>query len=209
MNSVPSDKRYLPPSKSRRPLCSIRGRTRLLALDLSVAVTSGTSCRTVRRTRARRSSSFNGSQAAKLSLLLFHSSQRSGCYNITSHLSRPQLRPISLELQASGFLHLVCPSTLNTEMESACHNDSFFGPAVTGCRGNFDFTIFFEATILSILPSALFILLAPWRFWQLKSRSCVVTGQALWYSKAVSCGNCPETIFSALTWLQGLHSSLR
>lgn len=80
-------------------------------------------------------------------------------------------------------------------MESACQNDSSFGPAVTGCRGDFDFTIFFEATILSTLPSALFILLAPWRFWQLKDRSCVVTGKALWYSKAVSYGNCHDTMF--------------
>lgn len=71
-------------------------------------------------------------------------------------------------------------------MGSICQNDSSFGPAVTGCRGDFDFTTSFEAIILSILPSALFLLLAPWRFWKLKDRTCVVAGQPLWYSKATS-----------------------
>lgn len=159
--------------------------THLLALEPFVVVTSGT---------ARRGSTVNGSKAAELSLLLSHAPRRSFCYDIPSHFNRPQLRLSLLGSQTSSFLALFCPNIVKTEMESACQNDSSFGPAVTGCRGDFDFTIFFEATILSTLPSALFILLAPWRFWQLKDRSCVVTGQALWYSKAVSCGNCQETI---------------
>lgn len=49
----------------------------------------------------------NGSKAAKLSLLLVHAPHHCGCYNITSHLSRPQLRSTSLELQASRILGLV------------------------------------------------------------------------------------------------------
>ncbi|KAL7945596.1 P-loop containing nucleoside triphosphate hydrolase protein [Trichoderma barbatum] len=38
--------------------------------------------------------------------------------------------------------------------------DGFFGPAVwtEGCRGGFDFTLSFEESILSLLPSALFLL---------------------------------------------------
>lgn len=41
-----------------------------------------------------------------------------------------------------------------------CINDNAFGPAVDGCRGDFDFTVVFEQSILSILPSACFITLA-------------------------------------------------
>ncbi|UKZ75697.1 hypothetical protein TrVFT333_003389 [Trichoderma virens FT-333] len=43
---------------------------------------------------------------------------------------------------------------------SACANDDAFGPAVKGCRGNFDFTVAFEKSILSILPNACFVILA-------------------------------------------------
>ncbi|KAM7197970.1 P-loop containing nucleoside triphosphate hydrolase protein [Naviculisporaceae sp. PSN 640] len=42
----------------------------------------------------------------------------------------------------------------------ACPSDREFGPAVSGCRGNFDFTIKFEDIILSLVPSALFFVLA-------------------------------------------------
>ncbi|RFU74819.1 abc multidrug transporter [Trichoderma arundinaceum] len=46
---------------------------------------------------------------------------------------------------------------------SVCENDDAFGPAVSGCRGNFDFTVTFEKTILSILPSTCFVILAALR----------------------------------------------
>ncbi|KAJ4859436.1 ABC transporter domain-containing protein [Trichoderma breve] len=46
---------------------------------------------------------------------------------------------------------------------SACANDDAFGPAVEGCRGNFDFTVAFEKIILSILPSACLVILAALR----------------------------------------------
>jgi ATP-binding cassette, subfamily C (CFTR/MRP), member 1 len=38
--------------------------------------------------------------------------------------------------------------------------DNNFGPSVNSCRRAFDFTLLFEQSILSILPSSLFILLA-------------------------------------------------
>ena len=41
-----------------------------------------------------------------------------------------------------------------------CLNDDSFGPFVDGCRDNFDFTKVFEQSILSIAPSACFVLLA-------------------------------------------------
>lgn len=47
---------------------------------------------------------------------------------------------------------------LTTFCEAA---DNLFGPVVpTQCRGGFDFTLFFEQAVLSILPSAAFILLS-------------------------------------------------
>ncbi|KID70390.1 ABC transporter FUM19 [Metarhizium brunneum] len=53
---------------------------------------------------------------------------------------------------------------------STCLGDNSIGPAVVGCRGDFDFTITFEETILSILPSACFIFLATPRLWVLSKR---------------------------------------
>ncbi|KAM7197149.1 P-loop containing nucleoside triphosphate hydrolase protein [Rhypophila sp. PSN 637] len=44
---------------------------------------------------------------------------------------------------------------------SSCTSDQRFGPAVsTDCRGGFDFTVKFEDTILSLLPSSVFVVLA-------------------------------------------------
>ncbi|OLN87143.1 Canalicular multispecific organic anion transporter 2-like protein 1 [Colletotrichum chlorophyti] len=51
-----------------------------------------------------------------------------------------------------------------------CRNDREFGPAVVGCRGDFDFTVAFELSILSILPSCLFLLSTSWRLVQLYNR---------------------------------------
>ncbi|KFG82056.1 putative ABC multidrug transporter [Metarhizium anisopliae] len=53
---------------------------------------------------------------------------------------------------------------------STCLGDNSIGPAVVGCRGDFDFTITFEETILSILPSACFIFLTTPRLWVLSKR---------------------------------------
>ncbi|KAE9378324.1 putative multidrug resistance protein [Stipitochalara longipes BDJ] len=40
-------------------------------------------------------------------------------------------------------------------------SDDVFGPIVQGCRSNFDFTLLFEQTILSIGPAALLLIFAP------------------------------------------------
>jgi ATP-binding cassette, subfamily C (CFTR/MRP), member 1 len=40
---------------------------------------------------------------------------------------------------------------------SGCQADEDFGPAVQGCRDDFDFTLKFELIFLSILPAAIFI----------------------------------------------------
>ena len=70
------------------------------------------------------------------------------------------------------FLPLSCHPNLNSlfklflynpNMFSSCEptNDDIFGPVIQGCRSNFDFTLLFEQTMLSMPPSAVLLLLAP------------------------------------------------
>ena len=40
-------------------------------------------------------------------------------------------------------------------------SDDVFGPIVRGCRSNFDFTLLFEQSILSIGPAVLLLIFAP------------------------------------------------
>lgn len=55
-------------------------------------------------------------------------------------------------------------------MSSSCANavDASFGPwAGSSCRGGFDFTLFFEQAILTIVPVSLFLLASPIRLYGL------------------------------------------
>jgi hypothetical protein len=45
--------------------------------------------------------------------------------------------------------------------------DDMLGPQVNGCQQNFDFTVLFEQSILTIGPSALLLLVFPIRIGQL------------------------------------------
>ncbi|OJJ99191.1 hypothetical protein ASPACDRAFT_120323 [Aspergillus aculeatus ATCC 16872] len=67
-------------------------------------------------------------------------------------------------------------------MESfTCTDDISFGPAVKGCRGDFDFTLKFETIILSILPSATFVVLSiPRGIWL--ARKSTVKGNVIFQS---------------------------
>ncbi|KAM0306073.1 hypothetical protein ACHAO8_010900 [Botrytis cinerea] len=49
--------------------------------------------------------------------------------------------------------------------------DDTFGPAVTSCARTFDFTLFFEQAILSLVPSTIFLLISPLRIWRLRISS--------------------------------------
>ena len=57
------------------------------------------------------------------------------------------------------------PTIAIVNMATTCEpmSDDLFGPIIDGCRSNFDFTLLFEQTILSIPPSAILLLLAPAR----------------------------------------------
>lgn len=47
---------------------------------------------------------------------------------------------------------------------SVCeHLDDTFGPHAANCRGEFDFTLLFEETILSLSPLAILLIIAPLR----------------------------------------------
>ena len=65
--------------------------------------------------------------------------------------------------------------------------DEVFGPVISPeCRGGFDFTIVFEQFLI-IVPTSLFIVVAPFRLLQLSKTSVkVVGGPVLQYLKLVS-----------------------
>jgi hypothetical protein len=61
-----------------------------------------------------------------------------------------------------------------------------FGPAVTDCRDNFDFTLLFEECFLSIVPSILLLLALPFRYRHLwKKRTKDVAQSPVYWAKAV------------------------
>jgi hypothetical protein len=68
---------------------------------------------------------------------------------------------------------------------SACLNDETFGPAVLGCRDNFDFTIKFERIFLSLVSASLFIVIAQVRIIFLAQGPRMVDGKLLWMLKVV------------------------
>ncbi|MCJ1309562.1 hypothetical protein MMC25_003222 [Agyrium rufum] len=67
-----------------------------------------------------------------------------------------------------------CPSSL----------DNIFGPVVHECRSSFDFTLLFEQSILSIAPSAILLLIAPPRLFQLLRSSAKTLPNAYRWTKA-------------------------
>lgn len=69
---------------------------------------------------------------------------------------------------------------------TTCNSDESFGPGVSGCRDEFDFTITFELIFLSALPSASFIILSLWRSFILSSRPTIVHAPILQLVKLVS-----------------------
>ena len=64
--------------------------------------------------------------------------------------------------------------------------DDTFGPYAGNCRGGFDFTLLFEDSILSILPLALLLLVAPFRISYLFRRAIKVDPSSWLASKLVS-----------------------
>ncbi|KAL0937343.1 ABC multidrug transporter [Colletotrichum truncatum] len=84
--------------------------------------------------------------------------------------------------------------------------DDYFGPQV---NGYFDFTVLFEQSILSILPTALLILLAPIRItWLLRNDVHVRSGKLLWLKlAAISVFLCLQVVLVALWALPSTPST--
>ncbi|KAK6854265.1 hypothetical protein PG995_009358 [Apiospora arundinis] len=57
---------------------------------------------------------------------------------------------------------------------STCKNDDLIGPNVSGCRDDFDFTIKFELVVFSVVPAAIFVILALWRTLHLSRKPVIV-----------------------------------
>lgn len=68
---------------------------------------------------------------------------------------------------------------------SGCLNDESIGPAVQGCRGDFDFTIKFEKIFFDLLPTAIFLATCLPRIVYLARRPAIVGGVFLRYAKLV------------------------
>lgn len=63
--------------------------------------------------------------------------------------------------------------------------DAAFGPAVEGCRNNFDFTLTFEQYFFSVVPSILFLIIASLRVEFLRKKKNLVHGKSLRFIKLV------------------------
>lgn len=59
---------------------------------------------------------------------------------------------------------------------SECISDQSFGPAVEGCRDNFDFTIKFERVVFMLIPTTIFIAISLPRLLYLMRRPVIVNG---------------------------------
>lgn len=84
-------------------------------------------------------------------------------------------------------------ANIGTGAATGCRNDYTLEPFVSGCRGDFDFTILFELVVLSILPAVCFLVISSHRIWRLRSRPVVIRGSLLSLSKLVSGCNYPTS----------------
>ncbi|OJK00423.1 hypothetical protein ASPACDRAFT_1880763 [Aspergillus aculeatus ATCC 16872] len=94
-------------------------------------------------------------------------------------------------------------------MASSCSPaaDNSFGPVIT-CLATFDFTLLFEQSILSIGPSAIFLLVVPWRFRSLYTANIkTVANKAHWRKLAVGFCLVGLQITSVVAWAR--HNLIR
>jgi hypothetical protein len=89
---------------------------------------------------------------------------------------------------------------------SACPDDESFGPAVRGCRGDFDFTITFEKIFFSLIPAPIFIAFALCRIVYLARKQAIVGGLFLRSAKLVR-QNCWAQCHRAQTLMLTMHRS--
>ncbi|KAM7193136.1 canalicular multispecific organic anion transporter 1 [Rhypophila sp. PSN 637] len=71
---------------------------------------------------------------------------------------------------------------------TGCLNDEALGPAVQGCRGDFDFTIKFESIFLSMIPAAIFTAVSLPRIVHLNRQPAIIGGTLLRFAKLTTIG---------------------
>ena len=87
--------------------------------------------------------------------------------------------------------------TISTQCQIEVEN--VFGPQVTECYDNFDFTLLFEESILYLGPLLLAISLMLIRSWQLKAQGTVIRKSILSVLKQVSAAS--KRSIPAEAWL--------
>ncbi|KAK3377548.1 P-loop containing nucleoside triphosphate hydrolase protein [Podospora didyma] len=70
----------------------------------------------------------------------------------------------------------ICLSNFTTMNFSGCLDDESLGPAVRGCRGDFDFTIKFEKIFFALIPAAVFIAVSMSRVVYLTRQPAIISG---------------------------------
>jgi ATP-binding cassette, subfamily C (CFTR/MRP), member 1 len=78
--------------------------------------------------------------------------------------------------------------------------DNEFGPVVDQSIRTFDFTLLFEETILSILPSSIFIILSVLRLYVLSTKKTITSGYRLKTGKLVGIPFCVSLVDVALIY---------
>ena len=113
-------------------------------------------------------------------------------YSLSLLLFRPPL-PLLLPRHRSSSSTASTHSAMSTQFlldtgPASCPPtaDDVFGPVISGCRQNFDFTLLFEQSILSLLPATLLLLVAPLRLLQLYKASVKTRSASVGQIKLVS-----------------------
>jgi hypothetical protein len=89
--------------------------------------------------------------------------------------------------QTSSTLLLFAPIvTMSPNRTSLAYSLDAFGPTIPE---GFDFTLLFQDSLLSILPSALLLLILPVRIWSLRGKTRKVHRSLIYENKLVSCPN--------------------
>lgn len=70
---------------------------------------------------------------------------------------------------------------------SGCLNDESIGPAVEGCRGDFDFTIKFERICFMLIPTIVFMAICLPRILYLSHRPVIVYGGKILQAAKLVC----------------------
>ncbi len=81
---------------------------------------------------------------------------------------------------------------------TSCSNDETLGPFVVGCRDDFDFTVAFEDSFLSIAPSAAFAVFSLLRLVYLSRKRELFHARILQLSKLVEHARCVDCFLKAL-----------